>query len=204
MANSLFKKLVNVIRKKYGVNANVVPFGMGRVYMCAYRNWKHDPKPLLFVIGSDAFYTMGINVHYLNTWQYSLINFIKDVKHSSVLITPYVLYQILKNRYPLIPKLAYRKYFTSMLRGKKVSSGISRNEERIDTLLSLRESWIRSLNNMLRPKKILFRKNQLNQDNLRKIQENTIQAMYKRNKQKPYRDRRSVTIQYRDIERDDE
>ena len=49
--NKLFTKLVNTIRKQYGPYSGVVPFSLGRIYQCTYRNWHHDPRPLIFVVG---------------------------------------------------------------------------------------------------------------------------------------------------------
>lgn len=196
MANALFRRLNQVLRKNYGPNSNVIPFGVGRVYSCAYRNWHHDPKPLLFIIGSDAFYTVGINVHYLGAFQSALINFIRNSRHANVVLTPHTIYQVLKTRYPMIPKLAYRKYFTSMLRGVKVSEGLSQIQEPVNAMAALRESWVRQLNNAIRPRIFSYNKVQYNDKEAEKIRAQTVQIQYRQDSQKPYQNQKGISIQY--------
>ena len=87
MANALFRRLNQVLKKNYGPNSNIIPFGIGRVYACAYRNWHHDPKPLLFIIGSDAFYTVGINIHYLGGISISTYQFHSQLKKKQMLLS---------------------------------------------------------------------------------------------------------------------
>jgi len=196
MANILFKRLSQVVRKNYGPNSNIVPFGVGRVYACAYRNWHHDPKPLLFIIGSDSFYTVAINIHYLGAFGSQLINFIRNSRHSNVVLTPMTIYRVLKTRYPMIPRIAYRKYFTSMLRGVKVSEGLSQLPEPTNAMAALREQWVRQLNNAIRPRKFSFNKVQFNENEATKIRQQTIQIQYRNNPQKPYQNQRGIQIQY--------
>ncbi len=197
MANELFARLAQVLRKNYGPNSNVVPFGIGRVYACTYRNWHHDPRPLLFIIGSDAFYTVGINVHYLGGFASQLINFIRNSRHANVVLTSNTIYQVLKTRYPMIPKTAYRKYFTSMLRGVKVSEGLSQIQEPVNTMAALREQWVRQLNAAIRPKIFSFNKVPYNEETAEKIRAQTIQIQYRQNSQKPYQNQKGISIQYR-------
>jgi hypothetical protein len=40
-------------------------FKPGHTYDLLYRNWHHDPAPHLFVLWSDADYTVGFNLHYV-------------------------------------------------------------------------------------------------------------------------------------------
>ena len=197
MANVLFKRLAQVLQKNYGANSNIVPFGIGRVYSCVYRNWHHDPKPLLFIIGSDAFYTVGINIHYLGAFGSQLINFIRNSRQANVVLTPNTIYQVLKTRYPMIPKIAYRKYFTSMLRGVKVSEGLSQIQEVLNPMASLREQWVRQLQAAIRPKIFSYNKVEYDEETAEKIRAQTIQIQYRQNSQKPYQNQKGITVQYR-------
>ena len=112
--NNLFSALVQVLRKQKPSASNVVPFSAGRIYQCAYRNYHHDPRPLLLVLGSDAFYTVGINVHYLGGWSNSLQTQIIYFRQSNRVLTGQMVYNTIKTRTPMIPKLGFRKYFTNM------------------------------------------------------------------------------------------
>lgn len=133
--------------------SKVIPFAPGRIYRCIYTNYHHDPKPLLFVLSSDAFYTHGINIHYLGSLQTTMLRIIMMMRASNKPLTGLLVYQFLKLRAPGIPKLAYRKYFTKYLRGKLVSDGISQ----IPTPGKaewLAEPFVRRLNDLIRPKVI--------------------------------------------------
>lgn len=203
MANALFRKLSSVIRKSFGPNQAVVPFGVGRIYQTRYRNWKHDPRPLLFILGSDAFYTVGINVHYLGPYQSSLINFINNLRksQSTQLLTGYTLYQLMKRMYPGIPRQGYRKYFTSMLNGKLVSEGISQlPENTIGNMLA--EPWVRRLNNTIRPKTFSYNTRPHDEQESEYIDRYTIQTAYNRDRQKPFANRKGNVVQYRPPEQE--
>lgn len=120
--NKLFGRLVGAIRKQTG--SSVIPFSVGRIYQCTYRNWKHDPKPLVLIIGSDSFYTVGINLHYVKAFYGNIDSWIMMMRKSNKVLSGKIIYDVLKMRLPYVPKAAYRKYYTSMLRGKLVSSGL--------------------------------------------------------------------------------
>ena len=111
--NNLFLKLTQVLRKNYGPNAAVVPFAVGRIYQSAYKNWKHDPRPLVLILSSDAFYTTGINIHYLGTYYSSMITWIMAMRQSNKVLNGLIIYRVLKAQLPGVPKTAFRKYFTS-------------------------------------------------------------------------------------------
>lgn len=191
--NNLFHKLRNTLRKQYGPQSKVIPFAMGRVYQTVYRNYKHDPKPLLLILGSNAFHTIGINIHYLGSWQSSLINFILMLRQSKTLLTGLIIYQLLKRRFPMIPKIAFRKYFTAMLRGRLVSEGISTLPDP-DVKQFISEPWVRKLNNLIRPKIFSFRKTEVNPEVAEDIRNQAIQTQYYHNRQRPFADRRQKTV----------
>lgn len=165
MANSLYQALLDKIRHVTRPRAPyiprpykpaqpagtaVVPFAPGRVYKCVYTNYKHDPRPLLFVLYSDAFYTHGINVNYLGGMQRSMMQMILYMRNSNKPLTGSIMYEFLKMRAPAIPELAYRMYFTRYLRGKLVSDGVSQIPSP-NKATFLMGPFVRQLNNLIRP-----------------------------------------------------
>ena len=187
--NNLFHKLRMVLQKRTGPMSPIVPFALGRVYQCYYRNWKHDPRPLVFVIGSDAFYTVAVNVHYLGAFQHALTSFIMMLRESNMVLTGYILYQMLKRRIPMVPKIAFRKYFTSMLRGKLVSEGVSVLPEPNKAAFFL-EPWVVQLNRLIRPPIFSFNKTQYFPHETNEIRSQIIQTQYYKDRQKPFANRK--------------
>lgn len=168
MANSLYqrildrirripKRVVPGIRRVPLVNVPqqnlVIPFAPGRVYQTIYRNYKHDPKPLLFILSSDAFYSHAINIHYLGMYKTTMMRMIMDLRQSGEVLTGLIMYRFMKQRYPQIPKMGYRLYFTRYLAGKLVSDGVSQiplpNKQQFIT-----DPFVNALNRMIRPRVI--------------------------------------------------
>lgn len=147
--NTLFNKLVGAVRRQ--TNASVVPFAVGRIYQCTYRNWKQDPKPLVLIIGSDSFYTVGINLHYVSAFYSNIENWIVMMRNSKKVLTGKIIYDVMKMRLPMVPKIAYRKYFTSMLRGRLVSSGLYTGPEP-QVFKFVSDPFVRRLNKRINPK----------------------------------------------------
>lgn len=171
MANSLYQTVIDKLRRiptggiartiqrrilpKFGgTGTNNVPFAMGRVYKCIYRNWHHDPKPLLFILSSDAYYTHGINIHYLSGLQTTLLRIMVNMKNSKRIFNGMIIYQYFKRFAPGIPKMAYRVYFTKYLFGKLVSDGISNTPSPILAKTFANEPFVFALNKAIRPKVI--------------------------------------------------
>ncbi len=199
--NSLFNKLVGAIRQQQ--NSSVVPFAVGRIYQCTYRNWKHDPKPLVLIIGSDAFYTVGINLHYVQAFYSNLENWIIMMRNSQKILTGKIIYDVMKMRIPAVPKTAYRKYFTSMLRGKLVSSGLYTGPEPTAFQFAP-DPFVRRLNNRINA----FAKTgkpttavQFNNKELDEVRSQIQASQYNSNGQQPFANRTQKTvIQYRQPE----
>lgn len=197
--NKLFGKLVGVLRKQVGINSAIVPFSMGRIYQCYYRNWHHDPRPLILIVGSDAFYTIGINIHYLSPGQQTdLTNYILMMRQSNVVLNGLSIYKIMKYRYPRIVKKAFRKYFTGMLTGKLVSEGISTAPE-LNVYQLLAEPYVKSLNRVIRPPIIGTRDTvQFGQKKMENLRSQIIQTSYNQDISKPFGNRQQRNIvQYR-------
>jgi len=197
--NKLFGKLVGVLRKQVGINSAIIPFSMGRIYQCYYRNWHHDPRPLVMVVGSDAFYTIGINIHYLAPGQQrDLTNYILLMRQANVVLNGLAIYKVMKYRYPRIVKRAFRKYFTGMLSGKLVSEGISTAPE-LNVYQLLAEPYVKSLNKMIRPPIIgTSDAVQYGQKKLDNVRSQIIQTSYNQDISKPFGNRQqSTVVQYR-------
>jgi hypothetical protein len=148
---NLFQHLVNKLRGiRYAISVGRRIYAFGALYSGTYSNWKHDPKPTIWIQYSDQKYTHGLNVNYLSysdkVW---LMNTIYIIKKANQIINGKVFYQFLKQRRPSIVKTAYRLYFTPMLQLKLVSAGITR----LDRLVykGFPDSWINMLNERIKP-----------------------------------------------------
>lgn len=191
--NNLFHKLTQVLRRQSGPGAKAVPFALGRVYMTTYRNWKHDPRPLLFILGSDAYHTVGINIHYIAGFNTQLVNFIMSLRQSGVPFTGQSIYQLLKSRLSAVPRLSYRKYFTSLLRGKLVSAGVSQLPEP-NLVRFVLDPFVRELNRRINPP--MFGIRRLNTKDAQQIRDFTIQTQYNADTSKPFANKGTV-VEYR-------
>jgi hypothetical protein len=150
MAN-FYGWLVNKLRfKRLGVNPNMKLMAFGAIYATTYSNWKHDPRPLIFIQWCDQNITHGINVHYLSRpdkqWLAQAIYLIKRGKQN---IDPKTFYHFLKQQRPNIITTAYRIYHTNMLNAKLASAGITPLDSMIYT--TSMDPWINALNDMIRP-----------------------------------------------------
>lgn len=196
--NRLFRKLTGVLRKQRGANSKVVPFALGRIYQCTYKNWKNDPRPLVLIIGSNAFYTVGINIHYLGSFKSSLSNFIMLMRESKKVLTGKIIYDTLKMRQPAIPRIAFRMYFTSMLRGKLVSEGISTlPEPNLSKFVA--DPFIKRLQNRIHPPETSYNKTPFNNEDRESIRRQINTVQYNSDRQKPFANRssRGSVVQYR-------
>ena len=77
-----------------------------------YRLYKHDPLPLLFVIGSNANITEGINVHYITPPEAEVLRRIMAAQKMPN--QGQTVYQFLKARFNSILR-AYRRYKTGQI-----------------------------------------------------------------------------------------
>lgn len=154
--NYILSKLRNIQYSITGGNRRALLFGC--VYKMSYRNWKHDPNPLIWVQYSDQKYTHGININYLSPdekmW---LMRTIYNVKKGAQRIDGRVFYQLMKFQKPSIAKKAYRLYHTNMIMNfKLVSAGITNN----DPLVSpFGDPWVLQLNKFISPQRLDESKN---------------------------------------------
>jgi hypothetical protein len=133
----------------------------GTIYTMRYRNWKHDPSPLIFVMYSgprtfvhvSGHYTDGINLHYLNMsdrmWFARMIYL---TKKGSQKMAPYLFYRFLKMNRPSIIRDGYRRYHTSMIGGPRmVSAGWTHLTKLV---YPFNDPWIQGLNKTLEPQNV--------------------------------------------------
>ena len=161
MINGLYQAILDKIRKIPKVMPPIrsmiqpkpltIPFHPGRIYKAIYRNYKHDPRPLLFILSSDAFHTHAINIHYLGGASGALMNLILNLRRSGQPMTGMLIYKYMKMRAPMIPELGYRVYFTKYLAGKLVSDGVSQVPMPGKALFAL-DPFVRALNQRIAPR----------------------------------------------------
>lgn len=160
--NSLYQAILNKIRKIPRIMAPIrsllphrfnLPFAPGRIYKCTYKNYHHDPRPLIFILSSDAFHTHAININVLGAFGGMFMKMIVNMRRSNQPFTGMIMYKYLKMRAPGIPKIGYRVYFTKYLAGRLVSDGVSQIPMP-DRDLFVTEPFIRALNQMIKPRVI--------------------------------------------------
>ena len=99
----------------------------GYIYRIAYREYKHDPFPLILVLYADEDKVHALNLNYLsNRLTNQVINMITDVATKRISgDNAYGFYhRHLKRFLPVVIKYCYRTYFTSKITSpKKISEG---------------------------------------------------------------------------------
>lgn len=194
--NKLYNRLVGTIRRQQA--SSVIPFAVGRIYQCQYRNWKNDPRPLILIIGSDSFYTVGINLHYVSAFYSNIENWIIMMRNSQKILTGKIIYDVMKMRIPMVPKIAFRKYFTSMLRGKLVSSGLYTGPEPTAFQFA-RDPFVKRLNNRIQAlSKASIASQNTTGEELEQVRNQINSSQYDTTGQQPFANRRQKTVvQYR-------
>lgn len=150
---SFYSWLINTIRnRRYSYSGLLSQrlYTFGAIYQGVYKNWKHDPNPLIWIQFSDARYTHGINLNYLDSSEKAwFIKTIYLVKKYQQQIDGRVFYNLIKQQKISIIKKAYRVYFTAMLDAKLVGAGITNMEKLVYTT---NNRFINDLNQALKPR----------------------------------------------------
>lgn len=145
----LYRHLQNIARRVSNIR-NRRRLITGCLYQGTYRNFKNDPRPLIFIFYSDNNITHAININYLSggqkTW---FTNFIISIYNDNKIYNGYMLYQVIKRSNYNIVKTAYRKYKTNLLKMKIVSYGI--NKYTRIPLYSTMHPFINNINKSLKP-----------------------------------------------------
>lgn len=130
----LFARLVNKLRGLRFATNTIAPnknYVFGAIYHGAYRNYKHDPAPLIFCMWSGVnpkgnHVTHAINIHYLSeadrAW---LARSLFMIKKYGQVIDGRTFYQYLKLHRISIVNIAYRVYYTQMTDYRLVSAGLT-------------------------------------------------------------------------------
>ena len=154
---SFYSWLVNSLRNRRYSYANASPlatrlYTFGAIYQGVYKNWKHDPNPVVWIQFSDAMHTHVINLNYLSNdekaWFVKTVYLIKKYQQQ---IDGRTFYNLIKQQKISIIKKAYRIYFTNMFDGKLVGAGITNMEK---LCYSTNNRFVTELNNTLTPQKI--------------------------------------------------
>lgn len=155
MWNKLYQYIVNKLRfARYAFSSKPKLYTFGTIIDATYTNWKHDINPHIWIQYSGPKYTHAINLNYLNysdkAWFGRLIYSIIRGKQK---IDPLTFYKMLKIQRMSVVKTAYRVYFTGMLKGKMISSGINQH---LHSMIYTRhkDQFIHALNKTIAPKEI--------------------------------------------------
>ena len=151
---SFWNFIVNKLRNiRYALSPGTRLLTFGAIYYGNYSNWKHDPTPLIWIQYSDAKYTHAINIHYLSSYDKSwLMNTIYILNRAGQIMDGLTFYKLLKQRKPNMVRTAYRVYFTSLLKMRLVSAGITPLDRMVYT--NFADPWIARLNAMIKPSEI--------------------------------------------------
>jgi len=154
IARNFFGWLVEKIRRaRFALSSRVSLLNYGGIYLGSYRNWKHDPKPLIFIMYSGPTHTHGIQIHYMNRPdQIWFARFIYMIRRGGQIIDGFTLYKVLKMHRMSIVRTCYRMYFTSMLNMRLVSAGMTSLDKMVYT--SHREPFIIALNEIIKPSEL--------------------------------------------------
>jgi len=154
---SFYSWLITRLRnRRYSYSGLFSPrlYTFGAIYEGTYKNWKHDPTPMIWIMYSDAKYTHGINLHYLNNYEQSwFIRTIYIIKKYQQAIDGRIFYNMLKQQQMSIVKKAYRVYFTNMLNCKLTSAGITNMEKLV---YSSKSPFINTLNKIIAPQEMAY------------------------------------------------
>jgi len=159
----------------------------GTIYKIGlYRNYKHDPSPLILVMysGNMSFvhksghYTDGINLNYLDNMQKAwLAKAIYTIRKSGQIMNGATLYNFIKINNPTIISKAYRRYHTEMFSSPKMVSAAITNYDKL--CYPYNDIFIINLNKSIAPSE-LNKTIQINQNQQllspEKLNERIIQA----------------------------
>lgn len=106
-------------------------FQQSSLYACHYTNFHNDKHPLLFILYSDASYTIGLNTHYIQKSDYNkLIKLIAKLKLNKTLSNKFFkqprefYHSVLKKEIPEIIEQSYRMYHSMWLMGVPAHAGL--------------------------------------------------------------------------------
>ena len=120
-------------------------------YYGHYSNWKHTPRPLIFVMYSGDVYTHGIAIQYMNrsdrAWFARVLYLLK---RGNQVMDGLSMYRFLKSRRYNIVRECYRVYFTSLFNARMVGAGLTDRQNEVYEGI-VKDSWLLQLNESLQP-----------------------------------------------------
>lgn len=161
--NNFFNSIMSWLRGvKSSVASHFLPgytktYIFGQIVSGHYRNYKHDPNPTIFCMGTyinprnGRSYVHGFNLHYLNgvdlQWFMRLVFM---MKHNGQILDPRGFYIYIKTNRPSMVKTAYRIYHTALCDYKTVSPGVSAADVKsCYSVTDSRDIFVKQLNQMI-------------------------------------------------------
>ena len=161
--NSFFNSIMSWLRGvKASMTSRYLPgytktYIFGHIISGRYRNYKHDPNPTIFCMGTyinprtGRSYVHGFNLHYLNgqdlQWFMKLVFM---MKHNGRILDPRSFYIYIKTNRPSLIENSYRIYHTALCDYKTISPGISSLDVKsCYSVVDSRDFFIKQLNQMI-------------------------------------------------------
>lgn len=146
--------IVNKLRfKRFALSGRIKRLEQFSFCQGTYTNWKHDPRPLIFIMYSGDQYTHGLNCNYMNRSDKAWFGrSLVLMKQSSSAIDGVSMYRFLKMRRPSIIRDCYRVYFTALLDMKMVGAGLTPLDKLVYPIT--RDPWLIALNEQMKPSEL--------------------------------------------------
>ena len=161
--NNFFNSIINWLRGiKASVASHFIPgytktYLFGQIVSGRYRNFKHDPHPTIFCMGTyinprnQKSYVHGFNLHYLNDFDRNwFLKLIYMMKRGGQVVNPRQFYYYIKMNKPNIVKASYRIYHTEFCKYYTISPGVTNiSVKSCYNIDDSRDMFVSQLNNMI-------------------------------------------------------
>lgn len=143
--------IINKLRHKRFSLSGAKTLHQFAFYYGTYSNWKHSPRPIIFVMHSGETYTHAIAIQYMNSADKAwFARVLYLLKRGNQIMDGVSMYRFLRNRRPSIVRDCYRLYFTGLLNMKMVGAGLTdRFKEVYEGIY--KDGWLLQLNENLKP-----------------------------------------------------
>lgn len=143
--------ITNRLRHRRFVMASPKRLYQFAFYYGTYSNWKHSPRPFIFIMFSGDVYTHAIAIQYMNSsdkaW-FARVLFL--LRRGNQVMDGVSMYRFIKSRRPSIVRDCYRVYFTSLLNMRLVGAGLTNRWEEVMEGI-YKDGWLLQLNENLMP-----------------------------------------------------
>lgn len=148
---SFMSWIVNRLRHRRFVTASPKRLYQFAFYYGTYSNWKHSPRPFIFIMYSGDTYTHAIAVQYMNSSDKAWFGRVLVLlRKGNQIMDGMTMYRFIKSRRPSIIRDCYRVYFTSLLNMKLVGAGMTNRWEEVMEGI-YKDGWLLQLNENLMP-----------------------------------------------------